>query len=400
MGYFLLNNAMSSRVNLSKPHLLALTSAVIIVALLVLGTNGKPENDSLQPATPPPVLSVAMTQAQQTQLPLRVPATGNIAAWQEAIISAESDGLKLIDVNANVGDSVKRGQLLARFNADIVTAELAEAVAAVAQAEAVLMEAELNFARAKSLQISRAISTQQLDQTHALTMTARARLDAAHAQEKKNRLRVEQTNVRAPSDGIISSRTATIGTVIPSAQELFRLIENNRLEWRALVAAAAIEQLTPGQTASITLANAQTLHGIVRTVAPTIDSRTHTGLVYIDLPPHAALHAGAFMRGYIEVNKSLALTLPQRALTLRDGFHYVMQVDANSIVKLKKVTTGRQIDDRIEIVSGLKLSEPVIASGLDFLSEGDAVQIVDAVSIAGKTPGPTSAVAQGKGHTP
>ena len=79
----------------------------------------------------------------------------------------------------------------------------------------------------------------------------------------------------------------------------------------------------------------------------------------------------------MEVGDGLTLTLPQRAVILRDGFHYVMQVKPDSIVALKKITVGRQIDDRIEIISGLKKSEAVIESGLGFLSEGDSVKVVN-----------------------
>jgi len=363
---------------LTKQHRIALSgTALIIVVLALIRVNGDSDDPTPEKVFPPSVLSIALIQVEELMLPTRVPATGNVVAWQEAIISAESDGLKLIEVNVNVGDTVTSGQVLARFNADIAEAELAEAAASVAQAEAAVMEAELNFARAKTLAITHAISAQQLDQHKVAAMTARARLDAARAIEKKNRLLLTQTKVLAPNDGVITARSATVGTVVPSAQELFRLIEDGRLEWRAVVATADMEKLLPGQSVVITTQNHQSITGILRTVAPTIDTSTHNGLVYVDLPVNSILRAGTFARGYIEVSDALALTLPQRAIILRDGFHYVMQVKSNSIVALKKITIGRQIDDRIEIISGLAKSEAVIESGLGFLSEGDSVRVVN-----------------------
>lgn len=324
-----------------------------------------------------PLLTVVTTQPRSEQLPLQVPATGNVHAWQEASISAETDGLRLIEVLVDVGDNVKRGQLLARFNNDIIAAELAEATAAVAQANAANEEANLSFSRVKKLAMSNAISTQQLDQTRIATMTARAQLDAARALEKKQRLRLEQTRVRAPSDGIISARSATIGTVVPSAQELFRLIENGRLEWRAQVSMSDIEKLTEGQNAVITNQQQTLIKGSLRRLAPTIDTNTHSGLVYIDLPASANLRAGTFIRGYIELGDTQTLTLPQSAVVLRDGFHYVMQVGAQSVVSLKKIVIGRQVNNHIEIIAGLSPAETVIASGLSFLSAGDKVRVVD-----------------------
>ncbi len=355
---------------------IALTGAAIpILALAIIGINFGADKNAPKSTLPPPVLSVALTQVEEQMLPMRVAATGHIAAWQEASISAESDGLKLLEVTVDVGDKVERGQLLARFNADIVAAELAEVTAAVAQAEATAMEAELNFTRAKALEKSKSISAQQLDQTKAAAMTANAKVDAARAQEKKYRLRVEQTQVRAPSDGIITSRTATVGTVVPSAQELFRLIENGRLEWRAVVASSDIEHLAVGQ--AVVINGQQTEHGTLRTIAPTIDTNTHNGLVYVELPPDSSFRAGTFVRGYIEVSNDRALTLPRSALILRDGFYYAMKIDENSLVALQKVTVGKTIDELIEITEGLAKSDYVIASGLGFLNEGDRVNIID-----------------------
>lgn len=319
--------------------------AVITFGLVLAGVNIGGDETPTAEIISPPVLSVSMIQVEEMLLPLRVPVSDNIVAWQEASISAESEGLKLIEVNVNVGDVVKRGQILARFNTDIIEAELAEAKAAVAKAKAAMIEADLNFSRAKTLATSNAISAQYFDQTKVAAMTARAQLNATHAIAKKNQLRQEQALVLAPSDGAISSHTATVGSAVPVAQELFRLIEDGRLEWRAAVATAEMEKLTPSQIVVITAQNHQPVQGTLRMIAPTIDVGTHTGLVYIDLPPNTALRSSIFARGYIEVSDDLALTLPQRAVMLRDGFHYVMQVDAQSHVTLKKISVGRQIND-------------------------------------------------------
>ena len=366
---------------LMKQRHIALASAVlVIVALALIGIGGKDEVQETEAS--PPVLSVSITHVQEEMLPIHVQATGNIVAWQEAIIGAEADGLRLTEVHINVGDTVKRGQMLALFNADIVEAELAEAQASVAQAAAAFMEAETNHQRAKALSESGAISTQHLEQTMVAAMTAKARLEAMQAIEKKQRLHLAQTRILAPSDGIVTSRTATVGAVVPAGQELFRLIEDGRLEWRAVVAISDLNKLAPGQSAKITIHNHESIQGTLRIVSPTIDTQTHTGLAYVDLPADSAnklgsaIRAGSFAQGYFEVSDSLALTLPRRAIMLRDGFNYVMQVGSNSLVTMKKVVVGRQVGGRVEITSGLVASEAVIESGLGFLSEGDSVRVV------------------------
>lgn len=358
---------------------IALTGAVIMIAavvLIALNIGGEGETRKAE-ALPTPVLSVVMTRARLSTLPTRVPATGNIAAWQEASVGTEVEGLRLTEVKVNVGDAVRRGQVLARFKPDMLAAELNEARASVAQAEAQAMEADANARRARSLDASGVMSAQQVDQYVAAARTAQARLDAARAVEARHRLRLAQTQVLAPSDGIITSRTATVGAVMPAGQELFRLIKDGRLEWRAAVAMSDLDTLTAGVRAEITVhGQQQPIRGTLRIIAPAIDTLTHDGLAYVDLPPGSAIHAGAFARGYFEVGEGKALTVPQGAVLLRDGFNYVMRVGPESNVMMTKVSVGRRAGDRIEITGGLTGSEPIIASGLSFLSEGDTVRIV------------------------
>jgi RND family efflux transporter MFP subunit len=349
---------------------IALTGAAIVViaaVLIALNVRGKEEVQKTD-ALPTPVLSVVMTRARMSMLPTRVPATGNITAWQEASVGTEVEGLRLTEVKVNVGDTVQR-----RHHARSIQASRAS----VAQAEAQAMEADANARRARSLDASGVMSAQQVDQYVAAARTARARLDAARAVEARHRLRLAQTQVLAPSDGIITSRTATVGAVMPAGQELFRLIKDGRLEWRAAVAMPDLDKLTPGLRAEITVhGRQQPIQGTLRIVAPAIDTLTHEGLAYVDLPPGSAIHAGAFARGYFEVGEGQALTVPQGAVLLRDGFNYVMRIGPESNVMMTKVSVGRRVGDRIEITGGLTRSEAIIASGLSFLSEGDTVRVV------------------------
>lgn len=334
------------------------------------------ENASPSQAAPTPVIAVALIRPQQEFWPLRVAASGNIAAWQEASVGAEANGLRLEQVNVNVGDSVRKGQPLARFDASLVAAEVAEAQAAVAQAHAQWQEAEANATRARALDGSGAMSAQQVNQYVVAAVSAKARVQAARAVSDRQRLRLAQTRVLAPSDGVITARMATVGAVVPAGQELFRLIQDDRLEWRASVPMAALHQLEPGQTANLQAQGAAPVRGSVRMLAPAIDAHTHDGLAYIDLPRASGLRAGAFARGEIEIGQTQALTVPQASVLLRDGFHYVMRVGPKSTVMMGKVEVGRRNGARIEIRAGLAATDPIIASGLGLLSDGDSVKVV------------------------
>lgn len=334
-----------------------------------------------------PALTVAAITPQWVEWPQVLTANGNIAAWQEAVISAEIGNLRLTDVRVNVGDRVQKGQVLARISNDTVEAELAQSRASVAEAEAMLSEARANGDRARQYQITGFLSAQQINQYLTAEKTAIARLNAARARMKTDQLRLAQTVVRAPDAGVISARAATIGSLAQPGQELFRLIRGSRLEWRAEVSAADLGKLKPGMVATLTTPSGERVQGQVRMVAPTVDPQTLNGLVYVDLPVAAtgnSLRAGTFARGEFALGRTRAMSLPQSAVVLRDGFAYVFRLDGANKVAQTKVTLGQRLGDRIEITSGIAPETRVVASGAGFLTDGDWVRVVDAPAAASK----------------
>jgi HlyD family secretion protein len=350
--------------------------AVAIAAWLVSGVQAADEKPA---AAPKAALTVTVTQGQTTRLPVRVPANGSIAAWQEAIVGTEANGLRLAEVRVNVGDVVKKGQVLATFAPDTVQADLAQVRASVVEAEATAADAAANAQRARELQTTGALSASQINQYLTTERTAQARLEAARAAAKTQALRLEQTKVLAPDSGVISARSATVGAVLPAGQELFRLIRKGRLEWRAEVPAVDLNRMAPGQIASITPAGGgTTVSGKVRMVAPTVDPQTRNGMVYVDLATSLGVKAGMYARGEFDIGASEGLTLPQSAVVLRDGFNYALSVGEDNKVTQIKVGVGRRFGDRIEITSGLDAKARVVASGGGFLTDGDTVRVVAA----------------------
>jgi len=358
--------------------LVAGCGAAALLGAAALAVRAADDKKPAAPAAARPALSVTTTQPKPATLPLRVAANGNIAAWQEAIIGTEANGLRLAEVRVNVGDVVKRGQVLATFAPELMQADVAQIRAMVAEAEAALADASANAARARELQTSGALSDQQINQYLTAERTAQARLDAQRAQANVQRLRLGQTQVLAPDDGVISARSATVGAVLPAGQEMFRMIRQGRLEWRAEVAAPDLAKLKPGMAASVTPAGGAAIGGKVRMVAPTVDPQTRNGIVYVDLGASRDARAGMFARGEFEVGTGQGLTLPQSAVLLRDGFSYVLRVGPDARVVETKVTVGRRIGDRVELTGGLDADARVVASGGGFLSDGDTVRVVEA----------------------
>ena len=331
-------------------------------------------------AAPKPALTVTAETPQTTLLPIRLAANGNIAAWQEAVIGAESSGLRLTEVRVNIGDVVKRGQVLATFSTDSVQADVAQARASLLEAQANAADAAANAERARTLQSSGALSAQQINQYLTLEKTAKARAEAAQAVLGAQQLRGRQTQVLAPDSGVISARTATVGSVVGSGAELFRMIRQGRLEWRAEVTSAELGSIGVGTPVSVVPASGGELRGRVRMVAPSVDPLTRSALVYVDLPASAAgkgstARAGMFARGEFELGATDALTVPQRALVVRDGFNYLFRLGADNRVSQLKVQTGRLAGERVEVISGLLPDARIVVNGAGFLNDGDLVRL-------------------------
>jgi len=278
---------------------------------------------------------------------------------------------------------VRKGQLLAVLRQDGLQADLQALRAQVSEAQALQMEAQANAERSRVLRDSDAVSAQELQRATTALQTAQARVEALRAQVAAQELRLAQSRIVAPDDGVISARAATVGSTAQPGQELFRLIRQGRLEWRAEVASADLARLKPGQQVSVQGPQGQAVPGRVRAVAPTVDASTRNGVVQVDLPVAAAqasgLKAGMFASGQFEVSRSPALSLPQTAVLLKDGFAYVFTVREGTVQQVK-VQLGRRQGDRVEVVQGLSPEADVVASGVGFLVDGDAVRVVPAAA--------------------
>jgi RND family efflux transporter MFP subunit len=367
-----------------KPATLALAAVAIVIlgGLVVAMGSSKSNAASDKKSEPKPALTVSTVKPARVSLAIKLAANGNITAWQEAIIGSESNGLRLSEVRANVGDAVRAGQVLASFAAESVQADVAQARANLMEAEANAADAANNAARARTLQNSGALSTQQINQYLTSEQTGKAKVEAAKAMLAVQQLRLKHVQVVAPDHGTISARNATVGAVVQGGAELFRLIRQGRLEWRAEVTASELGRIFAGMPARVTAVNGTELKGKVRMIAPTVDPQTRAALVYVDLipagPNSPPAKAGMYARGEFDLGSSTALTVPQQAVILRDGFNYVFTVDAKNHANQVKIQTGRRMGEQVEVLDGVKADAVLVASGAGFLNDGDLVRVVNA----------------------
>jgi HlyD family secretion protein len=325
---------------------------------------------------PKPAMTITQEKPLSESLSSVLEANGNISAWQEASVGAEVGGLRLATVNANVGDTVHKGQLLATFVTATAEAESLQSRAAVMQAEASYENAHADAERARSILDTGALSQSQIAQYFTQEKVAKAQWEAAKAAYGATQVRLGNTEVKAPDAGVISARSATVGAVVGAGQELFRLVRQGRLEWRAEVTPSEVGGIQVGQTVALTAATGAKVAGKVRAIAPTADLQTRNILVYVDLAPHKDLKAGTFASGRFTLGASQALTVPASAIVVRDGNNFVFVIDGENKATQRKVQTGRRVGTRVELLSGLQASESVAVQGAGFLNDGDLVKVV------------------------
>lgn len=367
----------------SKKHLWIIAGLVILaIAVFTVFIPKSANKAALTSEKTKTTLAVETVQPQQENWPVSITINGAVSAWQEAQIGAEIGGLRIKQVLVDVGSTVKRGQELALLADEAVLADLHKQQATVARDRASLAEAKANADRAREIKDSGALSSQQITQYLIAEETAQANLNLSLAELENQQIRLRQTHVLAADDGIISSRSANLGNVVSAGGELFRLIRQGRLEWRAEVNAAQLAKIKIGQKVSITLPDQRTVSGTVRIKAPTLDVNTRNALVYIDLPNGVA-QPGMYAQGTINLGTQTALAIPQTAVVLRDGLSYVFEVltatDAHQQtmhrVTQRNITTGRREGNLVEVISGISGQPNLVLTGGAFLNDGDSVTV-------------------------
>ncbi len=360
-------------------------AAIAVALAFTLSTDARGE-DSQQTTTRAAALSVNVTKPEVASWPVTIPASGRLAAWQEAVISAEVSGLRITGVNADVGSAVKKGDLLVQFDPKTSQAELDQQKASVDKAQAELDQAVADADRARGLTGSGALSNQQTTQYLITERTAKAELASARASLASAQLTLDRTKVYAIDDGVISSRSASLGKVVNAGDELFKLIRQNRVEWNAELPVKRLADVKEG-TKAIIATPAGDVHGEVRLISPTSSTDNGRVIVYVALHPDAGMpqpKTGVLVSGHFEFAQTDALTVPASAVTLRDGFSYIfiMNPSQQDTVLRKRVDTGRRQGDRVEILSGIDKADSIVASGGAFLADGSVVRVVGAAEVA------------------
>jgi HlyD family secretion protein len=356
------------------------------------------------PASAAPI-ATTLARAERHSITEMLAVTGSLVAREEIVVGAEVDGLRIVELLADVGDRVEKGQVLARLDRTMLQAQLAQNTSTIAITEA--MVAQMNASTAET-HASEAEADAALKRTQALGATgtaspaqlltreteakvaaskaaaaqanlrmAKAEQALAEAQRSEIELKIARTELRAPAAGTITQRAARLGAVVGVAGEpLFRLIRNDEIEFEAEIPEPALPQIEPGQDVEVWLPGVSSaIAGSVRLVYPTVDKTSRLGRVAVALARHPAMRAGIFARGDITIGRRQALTVPLSAVLFGKDGAYV-QLVTNNVVEIRSVQTGLKRGARIEIVNGLIEGQEVVARAAAFVGPGERIMPV------------------------
>jgi membrane fusion protein (multidrug efflux system) len=292
-----------------------------------------------------------------------VSAVGTLLANESVMIRPEVDG-RIEAIHFQEGQLVRKGDKLVSLDAAEIEAQLAAALAA----------ANLNrsrLKRAEELQAKNFISVQALDE-------ARENVNQSNAREAEIRAKLAKTVVRAPFEGVTGLRQVSPGAYVKAGQDVARLEGIGVLKLDFRVPELYLKRIRAGQplAVSVDAFPGESFSGSIYAIEPAVDESTRTVLLRARLPnPGARLKPGMFARVSLELAKrNNALLVPEQAIVPRGDGTFVFRI-VDGKAALTRVETGVRRTGEVEVLSGLKAGDTIVADGQLKLQDGAAVNV-------------------------
>lgn len=309
-----------------------------------------------------------------SQVSARVKVTGTIAAQYDMPVSVEGEGGRVAAVLVEAGDTVRKGQVLARINTDVLRPQVAQLAAMLEEAKADARLAAAEYERVQAVSGSGAISREDVERRAAAAEMRLARAKVVEAQLREAEARLARAEVRAPADGVVLVRAVEVGQTATQGVVLFRIARDGKVELRGEVAEQDMPHLKAGQKAAVRIVGVdREFEGQVWLLGPTIDPKTRLGMVRVALSPDPLLRPGAFAHGFVMAGEAEKPILPHSALQADATGAFVYVVGEENKVLRRPVRVGKAVEQGIIIEDGLTGEEQVVASAGAFLREGEAI---------------------------
>lgn len=340
-----------------KSRLLAGAAAALIVP--ALAGCGRDQPTTLESRTPPSALKTAVVEMREVDTTYSAEAV--VEAVRQSTVAAQVAG-RIVELRFDVGDTVKRGEVIVRIDERAATQAVAASEAQVTEAQAALANARAQYERSKLLVSQKFISASALDKVEADYKAAQARVSALLASAGQVATERSFTTIVAPYTGVVSARHVELGEMATPGKPLMTGFDPSTLRVVANVPQTQLAAIQAGARVRIEVPSLnQWLDVKELTVVPTADPRTHTSRVRLDLPKTTAgLYPGVFARAHFSVGKAMRLMVPRDAVIHRSELTAVYVVDDKGVPQLRQVRLGNVTDDRsIEVLAGVKPGERV-----------------------------------------
>jgi RND family efflux transporter MFP subunit len=282
---------------------------------------------------------------------------GTVRSKQRAVVEAKISG-RVLEYSATPGTIVKAGDLLARLDVQEIQAK-------VDQARAMLDQAQRDFDRQNQLIASKATTRQDFD-----TADARVKVSTAAVREAETMMSYAQ--VTAPFDGVVTRKLADVGDLAMPGKPLLEIEAPSSLRFEADLPEAILDRVKLGEKMTVRLA--KVIEGTVSEISPVADPVSRTFNVKLDLPPTEGLRTGQFGRVSVPVAEVQLLLVPQSSV-LKRGQMELIFIAKDGKAALRLVKTGKTLEDRIEVLSGLEEGEQIIVSDTTQLIDGQPVTL-------------------------
>ncbi|QNN65188.1 efflux RND transporter periplasmic adaptor subunit [Sphingomonas rhizophila] len=351
-------------------------AALLLAAYFFAGDKGASEEAAKGPgAGGGQIPTVSVVVPGTTQVGRTITASGALAARRDQPIGVAGEGGRVTNVYVDAGSWVGQGQVLASIDRSVQVQETAQLAASVqaARADAALAQNELE--RSQALVGRGFVSKADLDRKRAARDAAAARVRVAQAQLSASRNRVGRLDIRAPTAGLILSRSIEVGQIVsPGSGGLFRLARGGEMELRASLSQQDLAFVRVGMPASVTpIGTDRSFSGTIWQVAPIIDPQSRQGEVKIAIPYDPSVRPGGFAEARIGAGSSTAPLLPQSAVLSDEKGNYVYVVNAKNEIERRAVEIGSVDEQGVSIRSGLTGRESVVVSAGPFLNPGQKV---------------------------
>lgn len=334
-------------------------------------------DDEAPPTKPLPRVRVETVAPKPAKTEISL--TGSIAARTETNLSFRTGG-RIIERLVDVGDAVRKGQLLARMDDEVQQADLDSARATLSSANADLLHANAAFTRQQTLLRANSTAQTTYDLAEENLKVARAALKSAESALTNAEETLSYTRLTADADGIVTARNADVGETVQAAQAVFSVAVDGPRDAVFDIYESLLRSGEPPEvTVSLTSDPSVVTQGQVREIAPAIDRETGTVRVKVGLDrPPAAMTLASVVRGTVSLAGPAAFTLPPTALASVGGKPAVWILDpASTTVSLRAVALAEYQTDAMIIASGLKAGEQVVVEGTKLLRQGQTVMLAE-----------------------